>query len=53
MTLYELQDLLLELGAESALNLCGGNSATLYYQGTTFSPTPCVERMIANAIIFK
>ena len=52
MTLYEQQDLLLELDAIEALNLCGGNSSTLYYQGSSFTPTPLVERQVANALLF-
>jgi len=36
MSLFELADFLKNLGVEKALNLDGGSSSSLYYQGQSF-----------------
>ena len=52
MTLDELTKFLVELGCEDALNLDGGGSATLWYDGQVQnSPCDRAEREIANAIV--
>ncbi|HTL58364.1 MAG TPA: phosphodiester glycosidase family protein [Candidatus Limnocylindrales bacterium] len=52
MTLDELSKFLIDLGCEEALNLDGGGSATLWYEGQVQN-NPCdrAEREIANAIV--
>lgn len=53
MTLYELQDYMYELGVLEALNLSGGNSATLYQDGKmVHSNENKIERPVANALVF-
>ena len=52
MTLEELSEYLLKLGCEEALNLDGGGSATLWYEGEVRnSPCDGYERTIANSIV--
>lgn len=52
-TLKELQDVLLELGAYTAVNLDGGSSSTMYFNGRIINKpaTPLGERNIASAFI--
>jgi hypothetical protein len=52
MTLHELTQLLLELGAMDALNLDGGGSTTLAIRGALVNrPSDPVERPVANALV--
>ena len=52
MTLDELSACLLKLGCEEAMNLDGGGSATLWYNGKVQnSPCDGQERAIANSVI--
>jgi hypothetical protein len=52
MTLPELTDLLLELGATEALNLDGGGSTALALRGTLVNrPSDPAERPVANALL--
>jgi hypothetical protein len=52
MTLAELTDLLLELGAADALNLDGGGSTALVLRGVLVNrPSDPVERPVANALL--
>lgn len=52
MTLDELADLMLSLGAYNALNLDGGGSTQMMVRGLAVSaPSDGVERPIANAIV--
>ena len=49
----EVQNIMLEYGAVNALNLDGGSSSSMYYEGKIIN-TPCngdAERMLPNAII--
>jgi len=52
MTLPELAEYLVKLGCEEALNLDGGGSATLWYEGEVRN-NPCdgYERTIANSLV--
>ena len=52
MTLEELADYLVKLGCQEALNLDGGGSATLWYEGEVRNQ-PCdgYERTIANSLV--
>jgi Phosphodiester glycosidase len=52
MTLDELASYLVQLGCQEALNLDGGGSATLWFQGQVRN-RPCdgYERAIANALV--
>lgn len=52
MTLDELADFLVKLGCQEAMNLDGGGSATLWYDGEVRN-NPCdgYERTIANSLI--
>ena len=52
MTLDELGSFLVQLGCQEALNLDGGGSATLWFQGQVRN-RPCdgYERPIANAVV--
>ena len=52
MTLSELAALMVELGCQEALNLDGGGSATLWYDGRVRN-RPCdgYERAIANSVV--
>lgn len=53
MTLPELQDLMLELGAQTALNLDGGGSAEMWFNGEVISrPSGGTERKITDIICF-
>lgn len=52
MTLEELAKLLASLGCEEAMNLDGGGSATIWYDGEVRnSPADRVEREIANCLV--
>ena len=52
MTLDELSNYLVKLGCEEALNLDGGGSATIWYQGEVRnSPCDGYERPIANSLV--
>jgi exopolysaccharide biosynthesis protein len=52
MTLEELSACMSDLGCEEALNLDGGGSSTLWYDGKVVnSPCDGVERNVANAIV--
>jgi hypothetical protein len=52
MTLPELTDLLVELGATDALNLDGGGSTALVVRGVLVNrPSDPVERAVANALL--
>jgi hypothetical protein len=52
MTLDELGKWLLDLGCEQAMNLDGGGSAALWYNGEVRnSPADRVEREIANCLV--
>ncbi len=52
MTLDELSDYLLGLGCTDAMNLDGGGSATLWYEGEVKnSPCDRMEREIANCLV--
>ncbi|MGF1538660.1 MAG: phosphodiester glycosidase family protein [Elainellaceae cyanobacterium] len=57
LTLAELADLMRELGAVDALNLDGGSSTALYYQGQTYlgrwSEGQPVERPVKSALVVK
>ena len=52
MTLGELASFLLELGCQEAINLDGGGSSTLWYNGQVRN-RPCdgYERSVANALV--
>ncbi len=51
MTLEELAGLLVELGADSALNLDGGSSTTMWADGMVLDrPSGARERPVANAL---
>jgi hypothetical protein len=58
MTLQELTDFMKTLGVEKAMNLDGGSSASLYYQGKTFygkvneSGKP-IQRSIKSALLIQ
>jgi len=53
MTLPELADYMVKLGCESAMNLDGGGSATLWVSGNVInSPSEGQERPGANALVF-
>lgn len=47
--MYDFASIFKALSATNALNLDGGGSATLYYNGYKFGP----GRNLPNAIIFK
>ena len=52
MTLEELADFMVDLGCQEALNLDGGGSATLWYNGEVRnSPCDRAEREIANCLV--
>jgi len=52
MTLRELAEFLVNLGCEEAMNLDGGGSATLWYNGQVRnSPCDGYERPIANSLV--
>lgn len=52
MSLYELADFMLSLGADQALNLDGGGSTTMWVDGTIKnSPSDGNERRVANALL--
>jgi len=52
MTLEELAGFLVKLGCEEALNLDGGGSATLWYEGSVRnSPCDGYERPVANGLV--
>ena len=52
MTLNELAAYLVELGCEEAMNLDGGGSATLWYDGKVRNhPCDGYEREVANCLI--
>ena len=52
MTLDELSSYLVKLGCEEAMNLDGGGSATLWYNGKVQnSPCDGQERVIANSLL--
>lgn len=54
MTLPELTDLLVELGAAHALNLDGGGSTSLVLQGELVNrPSEPEERPVANALLIR
>jgi hypothetical protein len=54
MTLPELTDLLVELGAVDALNLDGGGSTTLVVGGQVVNrPSDPVERPVTNAVVVR
>ncbi|OGB87534.1 4-hydroxy-3-methylbut-2-enyl diphosphate reductase [candidate division WOR-1 bacterium RIFCSPLOWO2_02_FULL_46_20] len=54
VTLEELSNLLLSLGAVEAMNLDGGSSATMVVNGRTINkPTAGFQRRISNALILK
>ncbi len=53
MTLFELQDFMLSLGVEYAVNLCGSSSSTLYFEGKAYTYQAGVEREVANALVFS
>jgi Phosphodiester glycosidase len=58
MTLQQLADLMKSLGAEKAINLDGGSSTSLYYNGTTYygkldeQGNP-VERPVKSVLLIK
>lgn len=51
MTLRELADLLVRLGARDAMNLDGGGSATMVVGGRVVNAAPGRERGVASAIV--
>jgi len=53
MNLRELSELMLSLGCVDALNLDGGGSSTVYYQGKVVnSPSdPAKDRPVSDAIV--
>lgn len=51
MTLDELAALLVELGADKAMNLDGGSSTTVWAEGATLSRRAGGERPVANAVV--
>ncbi|MEC4985268.1 MAG: phosphodiester glycosidase family protein [Oscillatoria sp. PMC 1068.18] len=58
VTLPELANLMQSLGAEKALNLDGGSSATIYYQGNTYygkisAEGKKVEREVKSILIVR
>jgi exopolysaccharide biosynthesis protein len=55
MTLKELAAYLVELGCQEAMNLDGGGSATIWYDGKVRNhPCDGYEREVANSlIVFK
>ncbi|MEF9880554.1 MAG: phosphodiester glycosidase family protein [Clostridia bacterium] len=54
MTLPELQQLFVSYGAKTALNLDGGGSTELYFNGEIISrPSGGVERAVSDVIMFK
>ena len=53
MTLPELQALFLELGAHTAMNLDGGGSAEMWFQGEVISqPSGGRERGVSDILFF-
>lgn len=54
-TLKDVQDIMLQYGAENAANLDGGSSSTLYYQGKVMNKpsTPAGAREVPSAFIVK
>lgn len=61
LTILELANLMQTLGCESAINLDGGGSSTLYINGDVINRTigdtdehdgTCVERSVSDAILF-
>ena len=53
MTLDELADYMARLGCEEAMNLDGGGSATLWFDGKVRnSPCDGKERPVANSLVF-
>ena len=52
VTMDEFADVMLELGAQQAYNLDGGNSATLAFNGEVFNDKPQAERSVTDIIYF-
>ncbi|MCL2545297.1 MAG: phosphodiester glycosidase family protein, partial [Clostridia bacterium] len=53
MTLPELQQIFLDVGAQIAFNLDGGGSSTLYFNGEVLNkPAGGVERSVSDILFF-
>ena len=52
VTLKEFAEILVELGAQEAYNLDGGNSATLVFRGEVYNDKPQDERSVPDIIYF-
>jgi len=53
MSLPELQDLFLDLGVQTAFNLDGGGSTTLYFSGEIINtPSDRRERSVSDILYF-
>lgn len=50
LTLYELATVMKSLGCDTAYNLDGGSSTTLYFDGEVLNETPSKERKISDCI---
>ncbi len=52
VTMAEFAEIMMELGAEQAYNLDGGNSATLAFNGEVYNDKPQTERSVTDIIYF-
>ena len=52
-TLKEAQEVIYKLGAVNAINLDGGKSTTMYYDGEVRNTPSYSERTIPTAVIVK
>lgn len=54
VTLPQLQRLCLEIGAQTAFNLDGGGSTTLYFQGAVINrPASNAQRRVSDIVMFR
>ncbi|MEG0047933.1 MAG: phosphodiester glycosidase family protein [Clostridia bacterium] len=52
VTMTEFADVMMQLGAQQAYNLDGGNSATLAFHGAVYNDKPQAERTVTDIIYF-
>ncbi len=52
VTLAEFADIMVEIDAQQAYNLDGGNSATLAFNGQVYNDKPQAERSVTDIIYF-
>ena len=52
VTMAEFADVMLQLGAQQAYNLDGGNSATLVFNGEVYNDKPQAERSVTDILYF-